>query len=98
MTATRGLLALLEAKPDKGDELGMFLKAGRTLAIQEAGTLTWYAFRINHTTYGIFDSFETEDARQAHLGGAIPTALGEVAADLLVKDPDIRPVDVIAVK
>ncbi len=64
----------------------------------EAGTLTWYAFKISDTTYGIFDSFETEDARQAHLSGEIPTALGQVAADLLAKDPDIRTVDVIAVK
>ena len=98
MTAKLGLLALLEAKPDKGDELGAFLEAGRALAVQEAGTLTWYAFKISDTTYGIFDSFETEDARQAHLSGEIPTALGQVAADLLAKDPDIRTVDVIAVK
>ena len=75
-----------------------YLEAGRALAVQEAGTITWYAFKISDTTYGIFDSFETEDARQAHLGGEIPTALGQVAADLLAKDPDIRPVDVIAVK
>ncbi len=98
MTAKLGLLALLEAKPDKADELGAFLEAGRALAVQEAGTLTWYAFKISDTTYGIFDSFETEDARQAHLDGQIPTALGQVAADLLAKDPDIRSVDVIAVK
>ena len=49
-------------------------------------------------TYGIFDSFETEDARQAHLSGEIPTALGQVAGELLAKDPDIRTVDIIAVK
>ena len=98
MTAKLGLLALLEAKPDKGDELAAFLEAGRALAVQEAGTLTWYAFKVSDTTYGIFDSFETEDARQAHLSGEIPTALGQVAPDLLAKDPDIRTVDVIAVK
>ena len=98
MTVKFGLLALLEAKPDKGAELGAFLEAGRALAVQEAGTLTWYAFKITDTTYGIFDSFETEDARQAHLSGEIPTALGQVAPDLLAKDPDIRTVDVIAVK
>jgi quinol monooxygenase YgiN len=98
MTVKLGLLALLEAKPGKGDELGAFLEAGRALAVQEAGTITWYAFKVSDTTYGIFDSFETQDARQAHLRGEIPTALGQVAADLLAKDPDIRTVDVIAVK
>ena len=98
MTAKLGLLALLEAKPGKGDELGEFLEAGRALAAAEIGTVTWYAFKISETEYGIFDSFETEDARQAHLDGEIPTALGQVAADLLATDPDIRTVDVIAVK
>jgi quinol monooxygenase YgiN len=98
MSAKLGLLALLEAKPGKGDDLGAFLEAGRALAVQEVGTLTWYAFKMSDTTYGIFDSFETEDARQAHLSGEIPTALSQVAADLLVKAPDIRSVDVIAVK
>jgi quinol monooxygenase YgiN len=98
MTVELGLLALLEAKPGMGDELGAFLEAGRALAVAETGTVTWYAFKISDTEYGIFDSFETEDARQAHLNGEIPSALGQVAPDLLAKDPDIRTVDVIAVK
>jgi quinol monooxygenase YgiN len=98
MTVKLGLLALLEAKPDKGAELGAFLEAGRALAVAETGTVTWYGFKISDTEYGIFDSFETEDARQAHLGGEIPTALGQVGSDLLAKDPDIRTVDIIAVK
>ena len=98
MTVKLGLLALLEAKPGKGAELGAFLEAGRTLAAAETGTVTWYAFKISDTEYGIFDSFETDDARGAHLTGEIPTALGQVAPDLLAKDPDIRTIDVIAVK
>jgi quinol monooxygenase YgiN len=98
MTVKLGLLALLEAKPGKGAELGAFLEAGQALAVAEPGTVTWYAFKLSETEYGIFDSFETEDGRQAHLKGEIPTALGQVAPDLLAKDPDIRAVDVIAVK
>jgi hypothetical protein len=54
--------------------------------------------RVSDTTYGIFDTFEDEEGRQAHLGGRIPEALGQVGPDLLATDPDIRPVDVIAVK
>lgn len=98
MSVDRGLLALLEAKPGKGDELGAFLRQGRELAVAESGTVTWYAFRISDTTYGIFDTFEGEEGRQAHLNGQIPAALGKVGPDLLVGDPDIRPVDVLAVK
>ncbi len=98
MTVRLGVLALLEAKEGKGAELGAFLESGRVLAAAESGTVTWYAFKISESEYGIFDTFETEDARQAHLHGEIPRALGMVAPDLLAADPDIRMVDVIAVK
>jgi len=53
---------------------------------------------MSNTEYGRFDSFETEEARQADLDGEIPTALGQVTPDLLAKDPDIRTVDISAVK
>jgi quinol monooxygenase YgiN len=98
MSVKLGLVAFLEAKPDKAEELGAFLQQGRELAAAEEGTVTWYAFRVNETTFGIFDTFETEDGRRAHLDGEIPKALGQVGGDLLAKDPDIRPIEVIAVK
>ena len=98
MTVTLGILALLEAKPGKGDELAAFLKAGRDLAVAEEGTVTWYAFKISDTSYGIFDTFATGDARTAHINGQIPAALAQVSADLLARAPDIRPVNLLAVK
>jgi quinol monooxygenase YgiN len=98
MTVTLGLLAQLEAKQGKGDQLGAFLRAGRDLALAENGTVTWYAFKLDDTHYGIFDTFETEDARQAHINGEIPKAMAQVASDLLASEPDIQPIDMIAVK
>lgn len=98
MTVKFGLLALLEAKPDMGADLAAFLVAGRELVLQEEGTVTWYAFKISDTTYGIFDTFETLEARKAHIDGEIPKALAAVGADLLAADPDIRPIDILAVK
>ncbi|HEX5769930.1 MAG TPA: antibiotic biosynthesis monooxygenase [Nocardioidaceae bacterium] len=98
MSVDRGLLALLEAKPGKGDELADFLRKGRELAVAESGTVTWYAFKVSDTTYGIFDTFEGEEGRQAHLNGQIPAALAQVGPDLLATDPDIRTIDVFAVK
>ena len=98
MAVDRGLLAILEAKPGKGDELASFLRQGQALAAQEDGTVTWYAFKLSDTTYGIFDTFANEEGRQAHLNGQIPAALGAVGPDLLASDPDIRTADIIAVK
>ena len=98
MTVTLGILALLQAKAGKGDELAAFLKAGRDLAVAEQGTITWYAFKISDTSYGIFDTFATGDARTAHINGQIPAALAEVSADLLARAPDIQPVSLLAVK
>jgi quinol monooxygenase YgiN len=98
MSVKLGFLATLEAREGKGSELGEFLRAGRELAVTEEGTVTWYAFRIDETRYWIFDTFETDDARAAHLNGPIPEALGKVADDLLASEPSIQPVDVIAVK
>ncbi|GAC1657218.1 MAG: antibiotic biosynthesis monooxygenase [Gemmatimonadaceae bacterium] len=98
MAVKFGLLALLEARPDKADDLAAFLESGRAIAEAEEGTATWYAFKLSETTYGIFDTFETEDARNAHLNGEIPKALGQVGPELLAKDPDIRMTEIVAVK
>jgi hypothetical protein len=98
VTVRLGILALLEARDGAGDKLAAFLQAGRDIAVAEEGTITWYAFKISDTTYGILDTFETEDARNAHLNGQIPVALGQVAGELLASDPDIKLIDVLAVK
>ena len=98
MSPRFGVLALLEAKPGKGEDLGKFLEGGRDLATAEPGTVTWYAFKITDTQYGIFDTFDDDAGRQAHLGGQIPAALGQVADELLATAPDIRTIDVLAVK
>ena len=98
MALRYGILALLEAKSGKGDDLGAFLENGRAIAATEEGTVTWYAFKLGPTSYGIFDTFETEDARTAHIEGEIPKALTSVAPELLAREPDIRMVDLVAVK
>lgn len=98
MALTLGLLATLKAKPGKEQDLADFLVQGQALAEAEDGTRTWYAFRIDDTTFGIFDTFDDENGRQEHLNGQIPQALGQVGPDLLAADPDIKPVDLLATK
>ncbi|WP_433891251.1 putative quinol monooxygenase [Streptomyces sp. CA-111067] len=98
MTVKYGLLVQLEAQAGKADELAAFLEQGQALAEAEPDTVTWYAFRIDEQRFGIFDTFESEDGRQAHLSGPIAAALGEVAGTLLAKAPDIQPIGLIAAK
>ena len=76
MTLTVGVLALVEAKPGKEAEVEAFLESGRSIVEQEPGTVVWYAFRVDGSTFGIFDAFTDEEGRQAHLSGQIPAALG----------------------
>lgn len=98
MAAKFGVLALVEAKAGKEQDVWDFLNGGREIVLNEPGTRSWYAFRVNENTFGIFDTFDTEEDREAHLSGAIPAALGEHGPALLAKDPDIKLIELIAVK
>jgi quinol monooxygenase YgiN len=98
MALTLGILALVEAKPGKEADVEVFVKGGQAIVEQEPGMRVWYGFKVNETTFGIFDAFEDEEARQANLSGQIPAALASARPQLLAKDPDIRLVDVLAVK
>ena len=98
MALTLGILALVEAKPGKEAQVEAFVKGGQALVEQEPGTRVWYGFRVDDSTFGIFDAVEDEAARQAHLAGQIPAALVQAGPELLARDPDIRLVDVLAVK
>jgi quinol monooxygenase YgiN len=93
-----GILVTLEAKPGKENQVLEFLKGALPLAQSEAGTVRWYAFRISESTFGIFDTFESETGRQAHLSGPIAAALMANASELLDIDPVIEQVELIAVK
>jgi quinol monooxygenase YgiN len=92
------LLARVEAKPGKENEVLEFLKSALPLAEAEEDTVRWYALKIGPSTFGIFDTFETEDGRKAHLAGKIAEALMANASKLLAKDPVIEHVELIAVK
>jgi quinol monooxygenase YgiN len=93
-----GLLVTLESKPGKQDEVVDFLNAGLDAVGREPGTVTWYAFRLGETTFGIYDTFRDEAGREAHLSGEVAEALGKVSGDLFARPPDIRPIDIIAAK
>ncbi|MDH6119605.1 antibiotic biosynthesis monooxygenase [Kitasatospora sp. GAS204B] len=93
-----GLLVRLEAKPEHVEELNEFLTGALPLAQAEAGTTVWFALRLGPTTFGIFDAFGSDEGRQAHVQGEIAKALFAAAPRLLAQEPEIVPVDVLAVK
>ena len=93
-----GLLARLEAKPGKEQEVADFLASALPLAEAETGTVTWYALQLGPSTFGIFDSFEGEEGRDAHLSGPIAAALMANADRLLAQPPQIDKIGVLAAK
>lgn len=98
MSVNKGLLARLEAKPGKEDEVEEFLKSALPLAKKEELTIDWFAFRIDDSTFGIYDTFEGEKGQKAHLEGEIASALLARADELLASEPTIEEIDVLAAK
>ena len=92
------LLARVEAKAGKESDVEAFLKSALPLAQAEPATRTWYAWKIDARTFGIFDTFDDEAGRAAHLAGEIAKALMANAGALLAKPPVIEKLDVLAAK
>jgi quinol monooxygenase YgiN len=92
------LLVELQAKPGKAAEVAQFLASARALAMQEQATLTWYAVQMADDCFAIFDTFEGEPGRDAHLNGPIAAALISKADELLAAPPKIRQATVLADK
>jgi quinol monooxygenase YgiN len=92
------LLARLEAKPGKEQEVSDFIKSALALAQNELATVRWYALQLGPSTFGVFDTFGSEEGRQAHLQGPIAQALMAKADELLSGPPRIEPVTLLAVK
>lgn len=94
----KALLVRLEAKAGKAQEVEEFLNGGLGLVQDEPLTVTWYALKLGPSTYGIFDTFEGDEGRQAHLNGKVAEALMAKADDLFSSPPNIEQVDILAVK
>ncbi|HEX4031431.1 MAG TPA: antibiotic biosynthesis monooxygenase [Terracidiphilus sp.] len=95
---TCAILALLEAKPGKEQELEAFLKSAQPLAVAEAATTTWYAVKLGPARFGIFDTFPNQEGREEHLNGDIAKALFAKADELLAKAPQVEMLEILASK
>jgi quinol monooxygenase YgiN len=93
-----GFLATLHAKPGKESAVAELLASALPLAQDERGTIVWFAFRSTPSTFHVFDAFEDEAARNAHINGRIAAALMANANELLAQPPAIEKVDLLAAK
>jgi quinol monooxygenase YgiN len=90
--------ATVQAKPGKESQVESFLKSAQSLAEAEPATVTWYAIKMGAGKFGIFDTFQDEAGREAHLNGEIAKALMANAKELLDGDPQINKIDILAAK
>ena len=98
MDTPYAFVARIEAKPEKADDVASLLTGALPLAQAESGTVAWYAARTSPTTFWIFDTFGSEEARQAHINGEIAAALTAKAEELLASPPEILAAEVLAAK
>src|SRR6185437_6590778 len=54
-----------------------FLRSAAGLVAQESGTSPSFALQIEARSFANFDPFPDDEARQAHLSGAVAQAMGE---------------------
>src|SRR5215831_15708512 len=89
----------LEAKSGKEKEVADFLRSAVPLVNAESGTISWFAIQMG-PSYAIFDTFDTEAGRDAHLKGKVAAALTEKAksGDLFAKPPEIHKLEMFADK
>jgi quinol monooxygenase YgiN len=92
------LLVRVEAKAGKEDEVESFLRSALAIVQEEPATMEWFAIKMGPSTFGIFDVFEDEAGRQAHLNGRVAAALMANAGTLLAKAPVIEKCEVLEAK
>jgi len=90
----------LEAKPGKEKEIADFLRSAVPLVNAEPGTITWYAIQEGPSSFAIFDTFDDEAGRDAHLNGKVAAALMDKikAGDMFANTPQIHKLGIIADK
>ena len=90
----------LQAKPGKENEIADFLRSAVALVNAEPGTISWYAIQEGPSSFAIFDTFDDEAGRDAHLNGKVAAALMEKikAGDMFSNTPEIHKLGIIADK
>jgi quinol monooxygenase YgiN len=96
--AKQAIWVMLKAKPGKEADVEAFLKQGAAMSQDEAQTVTWYGVKMGPGVYGVFDTFNDEAGRDAHLTGEIAKALMANASELFSNDLKIEKMEILADK
>lgn len=96
--AKYALWVIMEAKTGKEAEVAAFLKSALPMVEAEAGTVNWYGLDLGEGRFGIYDTFDDEAGREAHLNGEVAKALMGRAEELFAKPPFINKVEILASK
>ena len=90
----------LKAQTGKEQQLADFLTSALPLVEAEPGTRTWYAIQEGPGAFAIFDTFDDEAGRDAHLNGLVAAALMDRArkGDLFEGAPHIHKLAILAAK
>ena len=89
----------LKAKPGKEKDVADFLLSAVPLVKAEPATVSWFA-KEGPSSFAIFDTFDDEAGRDAHLHGKVATALMEKVkkGDLFADTPEIYKLEILADK
>lgn len=95
---TVGYLLRYEAKPGKEAEIERGLKAALSAIQEEQGTTAWFALRLGPSTYGVFDAFPDEEARQAHYNARFAQLQERLSSQAVEGSFVMEKVDILAAK
>ncbi|GAA1265358.1 antibiotic biosynthesis monooxygenase [Sphaerisporangium rubeum] len=95
---TVGLLVRIHARPGKEHEIEELLRDEIGLIEDESACAAWFTLRIDSGTFGLFDTFDSDDGRRCYLLGKIQSALLHRADELFTRPPTIEKVDLLAAK
>jgi quinol monooxygenase YgiN len=96
--AKYALWVMLKAKPGREEDVEAFLKQGAAMSLDEPETVNWYGVKVAPGIYGVFDTFDGESGREAHLNGEIAKALQANWSELFSNEMQIEKMEILAGK
>jgi quinol monooxygenase YgiN len=98
--AKLALYVPLHVKAGKQAEIADWLRDAVPLVSGEPGTIAWFAIQEAPSRFGIFETFDDEAGRDAHLNGPVARALMDesTASALFEQRPNIHALEVLTDK